>query len=130
MEENPKTDDRGNRDDDDSSPSDLALPDLRELFEGAGKDGCEQCNGDGVIVCPVCNGKGFISFSMMDTVSTAQCRMCRGQRYVPCPSCRDEVYKSVLWWDLIPSPEDDPDEKWREGPDGQPRIRWGDDPSL
>ena len=115
-------------DSDDVDASDLTLPNLRELFEGAGRPGCEQCDGEGEIECPVCAGKGFFSLSMMDTVSSAQCRMCRGQRNIPCPTCRDMVYKSVLWWDQIPSAEEDAEEKWRDGPDG-PRIRWGDPPA-
>lgn len=113
----------------DSGPSDLALPDLRSLFEGAGDPECGQCTGKGETPCPVCDAKGFVSLSMMDTVSSSQCRMCKGKRSIPCPSCRQEVYKSVLWWDLIPSKEEDPDEQWREGPDGEPRIRWSDNPA-
>lgn len=113
---------------DDIEASDLALPNLRELFEGAGKPDCEQCSGKGEIQCPVCNAKGFITLTMMDTTSSSQCRMCRGQRIVPCPTCREMVYKSVLWWDQIPAQEDDPNEDWRRGPDG-PRISWGDPPA-
>lgn len=117
------------REDPDTGASDLALPNLRELFAGAGRPGCEQCDGKGVIVCPVCDGKGYISLTMMDTTSSTQCRMCRGKRVIPCPSCRDIVYKSVVWWDQIPSEEDDPEEKWREGPDGEPRIPWSEPPA-
>lgn len=109
--------------------SDLSLPNLRELFEGAGDPNCGQCSGKGEISCPVCQAKGFISLTMMDTVSSAPCRMCHGQCIIPCPSCRQIVYKSITWWDRIPSKEDDPDEKWREGPDGEPRIPWGDNPA-
>lgn len=115
--------------DPDTDASDLALPDLKALFEPSGDPDCEQCEGAGLIVCPVCQGKGYITMTMMDTTSSTQCRMCKGKRFIPCPSCRAEVYKSVLWWDLIPSVEDDPEEKWREGPDGKPRIRWSDNPA-
>lgn len=116
---------------DDSTASDLALPNLRDLFEAVGDPDCEQCGGAGWITCAVCDGKGFFTLTMMDTVSSTQCRMCRGQGKIPCPSCRAEVYDSVLWWDLIPSKEDDPEEKWRDGDeDGNPRISWGGNPAL
>eukprot|EP00177_Eucheuma_denticulatum_P002932 GFKZ01005267.1.p2 GENE.GFKZ01005267.1~~GFKZ01005267.1.p2 ORF type:complete len:196 (-),score=14.60 GFKZ01005267.1:994-1581(-) len=110
--------------DPDRDASDLVLPNLKELFAGAGHPDCPQCDGDGVITCPVCDGKGYIAMTMMDTTSSTQCRMCRGSRVIPCPSCRDIVYKSVVWWDQIPSEEEDPDENWRTGPDGEPRIPW------
>lgn len=113
----------------DDEASDLALPILKELFAGAGKPGCEQCDGKGTIPCSVCDGKGYIALTMMDTTSSAQCRLCRGGRSIPCPTCRQIVYKSVVWWDEIPSQEEDPEEKWREGPDGNPRISWTEPPT-
>lgn len=103
--------------------------DYARAVDGRGKDGCEQCDGVGSIVCPVCGGKGYISMTMMDTVSAAQCRMCRGRGAIPCPSCRDFIFKSVIWWDQIPSEDEDPDENWRTGPDGQPRVPWGGPPN-
>lgn len=113
---------------DDAEASDLALPSLKALFAGAGDPNCEQCGGRGETGCAVCNATGFIKITMMDTVSSSQCRLCRGRRCIPCPTCRKEVYKTVLWWDLIPSKEEDPEENWRTGPDGEPRIRWTDNP--
>lgn len=113
---------------DDTEESDLALPNLKELFAGAGRAGCEQCGGSGEIPCPVCEAKGFVTLSMLDTVSSAQCRLCRGQRAIPCPTCRRLVYKSITWWDQIPSKDEDPDEKWKDGPDG-PRISWSEPPA-
>lgn len=120
----------GNKDADDTNASDLSLPDLRSLFAPSGDPNCEQCEGTGTVVCPVCTGTGYFTVTMMDTVSSSQCRLCKGQKYIPCPSCRQEVYESVLWWDLVPSKEDDPDEKWREGPDGEPRIKWNNNPAT
>lgn len=119
----------GSSRDPDGDASDLTLPILKELFTGAGRPGCVQCDGKGVIPCPVCDAKGYIALTMMDTTSSAQCRLCRGGRSVPCPTCREIVYKSVVWWDQIPSQEEDPDEKWREGPDGNPRISWTEPPA-
>lgn len=116
-------------DGDNKNVSELALPDLSSLFSSAGDPDCDVCHGDGVIPCVLCDGKGYFTLTMMDTVSSTQCRLCKGKRVIPCPSCRKEVYKSVLWWDLIPSKEDDPEENWREGPDGEPRIRWSDNPA-
>lgn len=113
----------------DTDSSDLALPDLKKLFDKAGDPDCEQCYGEGEIECVVCQGKGFITLTMMGTTSSSQCRMCKGRGKIPCPSCRAVVYKSVLWWDQIPSEEEDPDEKWREGPDGEPRIPWNKPPT-
>lgn len=115
--------------DEENDASGLVLPDLRSLFAGAGKEGCEQCGGSGEAPCPVCEAKGFVSVTMMDTVSSSQCRMCKGKRAIPCPSCRQEVYSSVLWWDLIPPKEEDSDEDWAEGPDGEPRLRWSSNPA-
>lgn len=117
------------RDESDTAASDLVLPDLRNLFAGSGAEGCEQCAGKGTVECPVCGGKGFVTLTMMDVVSSSQCRLCKGKRNIPCPTCREEVYKSVIWWDLIPSDEDDPNEEWREGPEGEPRVRWTDNPA-
>lgn len=119
----------GSETDPDDDASDLALPSLKEIFAGAGRPGCSQCDGKGEISCPVCNGKGYLSLVMMDTTSSTQCRMCRGSRSVPCPTCRDVVYKSVVWWDQTPSEEEDPEGKWREGPDGNPRISWTEPPA-
>lgn len=112
----------------DKDASDLSLPDLKELFAEGGDPGCEQCEGKGTISCPVCNGKGYFSLTMMDTTSATTCRMCRGRRSIPCPSCREAVFKSILWWDRIPSEDEDPNEDWRNGPDG-PRIEWGGPPT-
>lgn len=120
------TDNRINQDD--KTASDLALPDLQKLFYEKGDPDCQQCEGEGVITCPVCNGTGFLTLTMMDQTSSTTCRMCKGRRLIPCPSCRTLVFKSVLWWDQIPSEEDDPDETWRTGPDGQPRFPWGGPP--
>lgn len=106
----------------------VSLPDLRRLMDGSGSAGCEQCGGAGQIECVVCEGKGMISITMMDTTSASTCRLCQGRRIIPCPSCRSEVFKSVLWWDKIPSPEEDPEGKWRDGPEG-PRIQWGGPPN-
>lgn len=125
----PETESGGDGGSDDSTASDLTLPDLRALFEPAGDPDCEQCEGAGVVPCMVCGGTGVFTMTMMDTVSTTTCRMCKGKKYMPCPSCRSEVYSSVLWWDLIPSKEDDPEEKWRDGPDGEVRFRWNDNPA-
>lgn len=105
----------------------LQVP-LPSIFETNGNPECEQCTGAGEIECPVCSGTGFFSLTMMDTVSSTQCRMCQGHKIIPCPSCRQVVYKSVLWWDQVPSEEDDPEEKWRDGEDG-PRFRWGENPA-
>lgn len=110
-----------------SATSNVSLPDLRRLIDGAGDPDCVQCHGSGQIRCAVCDGKGMLSLTMMDTTSASTCRLCQGRRIIPCPSCRSEVFRSVLWWDQIPSKEDDPDEKWRDGPDG-PRIGWGGPP--
>lgn len=107
-----------------------ALPqDLVRAVGGKGKEGCEQCAGVGSIACPLCGSKGFISISMMETVSAVQCRLCRGRCAIPCPTCREFIYKSVVWWDQIPSEEDDPDENWRVGPDGNPRVPWSPPPA-
>ncbi len=125
----PKDEESSARTEEDSEASDLALPDLRALFESAGDPNCEQCTGSGITPCPVCDAKGFFSLTMMDTVSSSQCRLCKGKKNIPCPTCRAEVYKSVLWWDLIPSKEEDPEEKWREGPEWEPRFRWNDNPA-
>lgn len=111
-----------------TSPSDVSLPDLRRLMDGSGSVGCEQCGGAGQIECVVCEGKGMLSLVMMDTTSASTCRLCQGRRIIPCPSCRSEVFRSVLWWDEIPSQEEDPEGKWRDGPDG-PRIKWGSPPN-
>lgn len=113
---------------DDTSVSDLSIPDLRELLSSGGKPDCVQCHGKGEIECMVCDGKGFFSLTMMEKTSAGQCRMCRGNRVIPCPSCKEFVYKSVLWWDQVPSQEEDPNEEWRDGPDG-PRIDWTGPPT-
>lgn len=113
---------------DDTEPSNITLPDLRELFTSAGDPNCGQCKGKGSIECPICNGNGYFILTMMETTSATTCRMCRGRRSIPCPSCRAIVFKSILWWDRIPSQDDDPDENWRKGPDG-PRIDWGGPPN-
>ncbi|PXF43153.1 hypothetical protein BWQ96_07097 [Gracilariopsis chorda] len=101
---------------------------LPSIFENSGNPECEQCAGAGEIECPVCSGTGFYSLTMMDTVSSSQCRMCQGHKSIPCPTCRRVVYKSVLWWDQVPSAEDDPEEKWRDGEEG-PRFQWGENPA-
>lgn len=107
-----------------------ALPaDLVRAMSGKGKDDCVQCAGAGSVACPVCGATGFVRMTMMDTVSASQCRLCRGRCAVPCPSCREFVYKSVMWWDEIPSEEEDPDENWRKGPDGTPRVPWSPPPA-
>ncbi|CAN8074130.1 unnamed protein product [Agarophyton chilense] len=105
---------------------DLPVP---NAFEVSGEPGCIQCSGKGEIDCPVCDAKGFYSINLMDTVSSSSCRLCMGRRTIPCPSCRQIVYKSVLWWDQIPSAEEDPEQKWTDGPDG-PRFGWGENPSA
>jgi hypothetical protein len=107
---------------------DTLSADVARAVEGKGKEGCEQCVGVGSIACPVCSGKGFSTISMMETVSAAQCRLCRGKCAIPCPTCREFIYKSVVWWDEIPSEEEDPDQNWRTGPDGNPRIPWSPPP--
>lgn len=111
----------------DTDVSDLSLPDLKQLFSSEGEPGCVQCEGKGEVVCPICMGKGYFSLTMMDTTSATTCRMCRGRRIIPCPTCREIVFKSIMWWDQIPSEEQDPSEEWRDGPDG-PRISWGEPP--
>jgi hypothetical protein len=91
----------------------------------AGADpNCTQCKGNGEIECPVCDSKGFVSLEMMNTVSATQCRLCQGRRIVPCPTCRTVIYESIVWWDRIPSEEEDPEQSWQEGPDGDPRMPW------
>jgi hypothetical protein len=85
---------------------------------------CAQCKGSGEIECPVCDTKGFVTIDMMNTVSAVQCRLCQGRRIIPCPTCREIIYKTILWWDRIPSEEEDPDQSWQQGPDGEPRMPW------
>jgi hypothetical protein len=109
--------------------SDELQDDLTRAVTGRGEEGCEQCTGVGSVACPVCSAKGFLSISMMETVSATQCRLCRGRCVIPCPTCRSVIFKSVVWWDLIPSEEDDPEEKWRTGPDGRPRMPWSPPPA-
>lgn len=119
----------GDRGDDDRTASDLSLPDLQKLFYEGGDPNCDHCKGAGVITCPVCEGKGYYSVTLMDITSSSTCRMCRGRRVIPCPTCREMVFKSIMWWDQIPSEDEDPDENWRTGPDGMPRIPWGEPPT-
>lgn len=113
-------------DGDDASASKEVEASLRALFEIGADENCVQCIGKGEIECPLCMGKGFTSMRMMDVVSSSTCRLCHGRCIAPCPTCREEVYRSVLWWDRIPT--DDVEERWREGPDG-PRIEWGGNPT-
>ncbi|KAI0566713.1 Heat shock protein DnaJ [Gracilaria domingensis] len=101
---------------------------IPNAFEVSGDPDCVQCTGNGEVDCPVCNGTGFFTLTIMETVSSSQCRMCSGRKIIPCPTCRQIVFKSVLWWDQIPSEEEDPEEKWRDGPDG-PKFRWGENPA-
>lgn len=121
-----KSNDEPNKKQSSSSPPET-IPEFSQILSSRGDPSCKQCEGRGEISCPVCASQGFVSMKMFDTVSTVQCRLCRGKVRIPCPSCRSMIYKSVLWWDQIP--KDDPEDKWRTGEDGQPRIPWTPPPA-